>query len=195
MGNSRPVFRNPDIVQLQPWRQWMREECPSAAAGFVPEDLDLVILTYSGLVGRPRYKDGRFLLADIKYNGKWLGYAQRRVFGKMHKLFRQSDPHGQFYRGFYVIHWNEVSGEARNLWDAVEDAYRKGNNGYQVAYHRYFQQVYVGVNGQGMGLSEFKRFLLGDLEVPSLELLSKGPGISELETLEVYQARIEASQT
>jgi len=39
--------------------------------------------------------------------GAPLPYAQKRVFGLLHRVLRQGDPAGRYYLGFYLVHWYE----------------------------------------------------------------------------------------
>lgn len=102
-----PTFRNPDKYQVLKWRDWGRKNLPTASNGMVLEDLDLVALTYGALVQRPNNADGKFRLIEIKEAHGEMGYAQKRVFGLMHKLFRQADPQREYYDGFYLVRWND----------------------------------------------------------------------------------------
>jgi len=103
--NSKPIFRNPDKVQVLPWRDWMRVNCPTPGQGLVVEDLDLVVLRYGPLEGRPRDADGKFLFMEVKCKGASVGYAQQRVFGLIDRLLKKADPNGAFYIGYFVLHW------------------------------------------------------------------------------------------
>lgn len=186
--HNQPIFRNPDIVQVQPWREWMRQECPPGTAGFVAEDLDLVVLRFSGLASRLYHEDGCFMLADMKHNDKWLSYSQRRLFGLMHRLLRKGDSQSRFYLGFYVVQWYEMNG----IWQTVEND--------ATAYKDYFQGIRVIVNGivpmyliesqfQPEGFLAFKDFLLGSFRIPSLELIETSNGASILESKQQYHDR------
>lgn len=108
-GEGTPKLRNPDKVEVFPWREWGRQYLPKPQEGMVLEDIDLVVLRFGPLEGRPYSADGRFLLAEIKQGGGGkLEYAQERVFGLLHRLLRKSDPTKQYYVGFYLIQWGEV---------------------------------------------------------------------------------------
>ena len=109
MLKGKPVFRHPDKIQELPWRKWMREALPCPQEGFVVEDLDLLVLRFGGLEGRPYDADGCFFLAEIKQNGVAMGYAQKRVWSLVHRLLRQADPEKKFYAGFYLVNWDTES--------------------------------------------------------------------------------------
>ena len=84
----------------------MRENLPSGREGLVLEDLDLVVLHYGRLIGRPHSADGRFMLVEIKTKYGKVGYAQQRVYKLIHKLLRYADPNHQYYGGYHVLHWD-----------------------------------------------------------------------------------------
>jgi len=44
---NKPKFRHPDKFQVLPWREYIRQNLPSGAEGFVAEDLDLIIRNYT----------------------------------------------------------------------------------------------------------------------------------------------------
>lgn len=100
----RPTFRHPELVQVLPWRELLRELLPSGGAGCVVEDLDLIVRLYPPLV-EPEAHPGRMALVEIKQHGATLGWAQRRTFGQLDALLRRGDPDGRHYRGFFVLGW------------------------------------------------------------------------------------------
>ena len=102
--SGKPVFRNPDKIQVLEWREWMRKNMPIGRAGFVAEDLDLIVRRYGSL--EHGSSDGKFMLIEIKQCGKTIGYAQKRTFGLIDRLLRLSDPNKEHYIGFYLINWN-----------------------------------------------------------------------------------------
>ena len=44
---NKPKFRHPDKFQVLPWREYIRQNLPPGAEGFVAEDLDLIIRNYT----------------------------------------------------------------------------------------------------------------------------------------------------
>lgn len=104
---TKPVFRNPDIVQELPFRTWMRDHLPSGNQGVVIEDLDLVVLHFGPRIGREYDADGKFMLVEVKHQRKNMDYPQRRLFGMIHRLLRQTDPEENHYVGFYLMHWED----------------------------------------------------------------------------------------
>ena len=103
----KPIFRNPDKIQVLPWREWIREELPAPKEGFVVEDLDLIVLQFGPLIGRKYSDDGKFMLIEIKYEKFDIDYAQRRLFELIHRLLRKADPDKHYYIGFYIITWSD----------------------------------------------------------------------------------------
>ena len=99
---SSHVFRNPDIYQELPFRQWIREYMPNGDKGFVAEDLDLVVRHF----GEAFEMDGkgRFMLIEIKISRGMFKTAQAKTFSLIHELLRSADPHRERYIGFYVVH-------------------------------------------------------------------------------------------
>lgn len=112
---SEHVFRNPDIVQQLPFRDYIREKCPGASQGLSVLDLDLVPLLFGSIIGRPKNADGKFMLVEIKKAYVGLNYAQQRLLQMMHRLFRQADPGQQHYIGCYLLHWNYDTNEPAAL--------------------------------------------------------------------------------
>jgi len=108
---AQPVFRNPDKYQVLPIREYIRKNLPSGDQGLVVEDLDLVPLMFSKLVGRAYNADGKFMLVEVKEPGHTVDYSQRRLFEMMDRLLRIADPDGEYYIGFYLLRWNNI----RNL--------------------------------------------------------------------------------
>jgi len=106
MNSAAPVFRNPDKVQILPFREWIRLNCPNGKSGLVVEDLDLVPLLFGPMIGRHYNDHGQFMLCEVKNSGYGLQYPQRRLFGMMDCLLRFSDPDLQHYLGFFLIWWD-----------------------------------------------------------------------------------------
>lgn len=120
--DGAPVFRNPEYVQVLPYREWMRQNAPSGRDGIVLEDLDLVVLRFGPAHGRPYYADGMFILVEIKYRDTLFtnprNYAQWRTFGLMDRLLRAGDPMRKHYLGFYYVQWYDdhvVINETRSM--------------------------------------------------------------------------------
>ena len=109
--SQKPVFRNPELYQVLPWRECFRNNFPTAKQGYVVEDLDLLILKFGEAIGRDKDDDGKFILCEIKTNGASMGYAQQRVWGLVHRTLRLGDPDRKYYHGFYLIGWNEEQKE------------------------------------------------------------------------------------
>lgn len=105
-------FRNPDLLQVLPFRDWLRKKMPNGSSGFVVEDLDLVIRWF----GRNYGYDGRgaFMLIDVKFENKGLEFAQEKTFGLMDSLLRAADPDYERYLGFYLIQYSDDD------WDCAE---------------------------------------------------------------------------
>ncbi len=100
-------FRNPDIFQVQPHREFIRKYCRTE--GLVVLDLDLVLSSYAegarqpvALVELKFYKGGRF---------HYLTKGQEIVFGILDKLLRAADPTGEYYKGFYILHYDNEDWE------------------------------------------------------------------------------------
>ena len=100
-----PKFRNPELYQVLPIRTFFRGECgfefPSGGQGFVVEDLDLLFRWYGPQYGQDA--DGRFRLAELKYESSTIRTAQRKTFGLMDRILQRGDPDGLRYDGFYLI--------------------------------------------------------------------------------------------
>lgn len=98
-------FRNPDILQVLPFREWLRNKMPNGYFGFVVEDLDLVIRWFGRNYGFD--SRGAFMLIDLKYGNKGLDVAQEKTFGLMDALLREADPDQERYLGFYLIQYTD----------------------------------------------------------------------------------------
>jgi hypothetical protein len=104
MTPSKPTFRHPERFQLLKHREYIRRQLPAGSAGFVAEDLDLVIRHYGATYNLD--DTGRLMLCELKYGRAPIDYAQRRTFGLLHQLLRQADPNRDRYLGFFVIHYD-----------------------------------------------------------------------------------------
>lgn len=127
----KPVFRNPDVLPLLGFREYIRNNFPSGPDGLVAEDIDLIIRWYGPNFGLDN--NGQFILCELK-NGlhEKVGLAQQMTFGLIHRLLKHADPNGRYYKGFYVINYTD------------ED----------------WERASFKVNGQDMTLKELNRFLL-----------------------------------
>ena len=141
----KPVFRNPDKVQVLTWREWMREELPAPREGMVIEDLDLLVLRFGSLECRNYKDDGKFLLAEVKIKDAQINYAQQRVWKLLHTLLRKSDTNQSYYQGFYLIQWFDLPKEDNKNFN-----------------------FFVKVNDRKLEIDDFKAFLLGKVEIKSL---------------------------
>ena len=94
------MFRHPGLLQVLPWREWIRQEMPSGPEGLVAEDLDLVVRRFT-------HHDpvGRFMLVELKHGEVGLGKAQVMTFGLVDGLLRIADPEGWRYLGYYLLHY------------------------------------------------------------------------------------------
>lgn len=101
---NKPVFRNPDLYQVLPWRDWMRENLPGGGAGMVVEDMDIVLRRYGPLANWCR--DGTISFIEVKTFSSFMGRAQEMTFGLIDRLMRKADPDEKYYKGYYVIRWN-----------------------------------------------------------------------------------------
>lgn len=106
------AFRNPDILQVLPFREWLREKMPSGRDGFVVEDLDLVVRWFGRNYGYD--SRGAFMLMDLKFGSAQLGIAQEKTFGLMDGLLRQADPDFERYLGFFLIQYTDED------WDRAQ---------------------------------------------------------------------------
>lgn len=102
----KPSFMNPELFQVLPWREWMRDELPSGPEGWVAEDLDLVVRTYT-----QSDPVGRFMLVELKHGKTGLGRAQVMTFGLVDRLLRAADPEGRRYLGYYLLQYPEQEWE------------------------------------------------------------------------------------
>lgn len=139
MDNEQPVFRNDDKFQRLPFRDWLRKRMPNGRAGYVVEDLDLVPRVYG-----PNYNEddiGKFMLLELKYTSSWIGVAQQKTFGLIHRVCRAGDPARRRYLGYYVINYDNED------WD----------------------QATICINRQPVTMDQFREFMqLKDIGIKSL---------------------------
>jgi len=109
---TAPEFRHPEKFQQLPSRDWIRKNMPSGDAGFVAEDLDLILRVY----GNSFHTDntGKFMLVEQKFGNSWIQHAQRMTFGLLDRLLRQADPEGARYAGFFILQFSDDD------WDKAE---------------------------------------------------------------------------
>jgi hypothetical protein len=86
---------------------------PHASEGYVVEDIDLVLRAY----GANYYTDaeGIFMLIELKFGNAWVGTAQQRTFGMIHKLLRKADPEARRYLGYFVIQYDNEDWDKANF--------------------------------------------------------------------------------
>lgn len=106
-------FRHKELLQVLPFREYIRNHCPSSDDGLDMLDLDLVPLIFGSLAGRDRKADGRFMLVEVKHGRFNLAddYKQKRLLQMMHRLLRQADPDREHYIGCYVLNWDNPEGD------------------------------------------------------------------------------------
>lgn len=156
--SQKPTLRNPDKVQPLPWRDWMREHLPIGPDGMVIEDLDLVSLLFGSRIGRRYNDDGRFSLIEIKQATGIIQYAQKRLFGLIHRVLRRGDPDRTFYRGFYILRW--VSGPEIE----VECPTCHGEGKCKINEPGYPESI----NGIAVPTRDFVNFMLEKKNIPSM---------------------------
>jgi hypothetical protein len=99
MGNN--VYRS--TADRDARREWIRGEKPSGAAGWVFEDLDLIVRRFI-----PRKNErGWFRLVENKWDDNRPGTAQLMTFKLMDDVLKAS-PLRERYKGFWVVLWPSV---------------------------------------------------------------------------------------
>lgn len=98
---SDHTLRHPDMDPARGIRDAIRRLCPNGSAGFVAEDLDLVIRTFGPDYGSD--STGKFALIEVKFGQTPLGASKAHTFGLIDKLLRDGDPSGARYLGFFVL--------------------------------------------------------------------------------------------
>ena len=106
MSSQDPVFRNPDMFQVLPHREYLRRvnEPPHfkrGHEGFVVEDLDVLFRTFG-----PAFQTdakGKFMIVEEKHPGAKMQRAQEMTFGLLDDVCRKGDPLRERYLGFYVL--------------------------------------------------------------------------------------------
>lgn len=137
---SEHTFRNPDLFQRLPLRDYLRGPgWPNGSDGFVVEDLDVVVRHFGN--GFHTDAKGRLLLIEQKHPGHWIRTAQERTFGLFDELLRKADPERVRYLGYYVL---------------------------QIAFDENNAPVFpVRVNGKEMDADAFKQWMTGETVLPS----------------------------
>jgi len=101
--NDTPRFRNPDKLQVLPYRDWLWRNLPPGRSGYVVEDLDLVLRIYGPMYDSDA--DGRLMFVELKFGNTTINPAQRKTFGLIDNLMRRGDPDGRRYAGYFVLNY------------------------------------------------------------------------------------------
>lgn len=111
---SDHIFRNPDKLQVLPFRDWLRRNKPNGNTGFIVEDLDLIIRLY----GEHYHTDdtGKFMLVELKFFPKWIDRAQEMTFGLIDCILRLTNLFGKRYFGFFVIQYSNNNWDISKFW-------------------------------------------------------------------------------
>lgn len=134
---NKPHFRNPDLYERLPWRNWLRNELegipfPQQPSHINVQDIDMVTTIYGDCIGRHLYEDGIVRLFEIKQLHGQMGYGQMRLLSILDRLLRRGDPDGENYGGFYFLHW---------------------------------QPPTCRLNGHKLSMDDLAKFMLGQLEI------------------------------
>jgi hypothetical protein len=147
------VFRNPDKVQQQPFRDWIRKELPPAREGAVVLDIDLLMRVFGTAHGTDAM--GRLAFFELKHGKSVPTGGQKRTYALLDELLRTADPRSLRYAGMHLIQYSEEN------WS---------------------QDTAFSVNGCDVPWDILKRILLLDPSVlkglPKYEWLPKAPGNS-----------------
>ena len=135
MSESR--WRGPDYLRDNR-REYIRKNLPSGSAGFIAEDLDLIVRHF----GPQFHLDaiGRLRLVEIKVGRGLFGASKRQTLGLLHDMCATSQ-HADRYDGFYVIY------SKTDDWDSSES---------------------VSVNGLTLSHSVFQTWLTGGTAIHSV---------------------------
>lgn len=102
---NKPVFRNPDKLQVLPYREWIRDNLPTGKAGMVVEDLDLVIRVYGHGYGTD--EEGKFMLCELKHGlNTQMNHAQIKTFKLVDSILAAGDPNGTRYVGHFLVNYS-----------------------------------------------------------------------------------------
>lgn len=105
-----PKFNHPDLVQVLPFREYLRQHMPTAQEGYVVEDLDLALRVYQPNKPTPfnfqTDAEGKLRLIELKYGKAWITPGQQRTFGLIDKLMRLGDPNKERYLGYFVVQYS-----------------------------------------------------------------------------------------
>lgn len=145
------IVNNPEMLNFQPWRKWLRGEIPSLpfpdTKEISIEDIDLVVTLLGSRADRPYIDDGKFRIIEVKQGKGQMDYAQRRMYSLMDRVLRKGDPDWRYYGGFYLLRWSPPE--------------------CQVNYKR-------------LSMDSLAKFFLGELEIlplTSKEIMSFGAGL------------------
>ncbi len=107
----RPEWNGADKHKLrEPLRDMIREELPEGTAGFVAEDLDLIIRHWGPNYGLDDI--GRFRFVEVKHGKPKIDDAQRYTFTLIDDTCRRGDLDGTRYDGFYIVGHNAADAHA-----------------------------------------------------------------------------------
>lgn len=139
---------HPEEVDL--WREWIRQNVPSGSAGYVIEDIDLLLIEDTSpepwVIIRyysPRLDPvGKLMAVERKYGNGDMGHAQIRTFGLLDKIARRGDPLRQRWMGYYLLNHPHENPE---LCD------------------------HVLINHKSYTMDEFRKFVKFELDIPPYE--------------------------
>lgn len=129
---------------LDPRREWIREHLPKGREGFVFEDLDGIVTTFSY---NGKCRDKLILLIEHKWNRVTLPYAQAKLFKELDAGLKRGLA---IYRGFYLVTYPGIE-------RSVED------DEYEIDFRRKPK-----VNGMELEWSALDKFYLGELRLKGL---------------------------
>jgi len=104
---GRHEWYDADHTAELPFRKLFREKAARACDGFVPLDLDLIVLRFGALLGRNPKADGEFYLAEMKTGNAQIKYSQQRVLALLTWCAQEGDPTGRYFKGSFVINWHD----------------------------------------------------------------------------------------
>lgn len=110
---AQPVFRNPDKIQVLPYREWLRKNKPSGSQGCIVEDLDLVLRVYG--INFHTDATGKLMLIELKFGNAWIGTSKIKTFGLLDSLCRIADPDRLRYLGYYVVQYDNEDWDTANF--------------------------------------------------------------------------------
>ncbi len=136
--------------ELDPWREWIRENIDRGSAGYIFEDVDMLPIEDKEPVPWVivRYFDrrldpvGKLMAIERKFGNADMGHAQIRTFGLLDKIARKGDPDRKRWMGFYLLNHPHQDPE---------------------------QCDHVQINGNRYTLDQFKKFMKFELDIPPYE--------------------------